>query len=67
MEIEIVTFVVKGIAQLSVPPDRQEKIQVGSRDVALRRVFNLKLSEINLTQIVLKIWVIFGRWRLHNV
>ena len=31
MEVEIVTFVVKGSAQLTVPPNRQEYIQVGSR------------------------------------
>ena len=39
MEIEIVTFVVKGSAKLTVPTDWQEQIQVGSRSVALRRVF----------------------------
>ena len=43
MEIEIVTFVVKGSAKLTVPTDWQEQIQVGSRSVALRRVFDLKL------------------------
>ena len=49
MEVEIVTFVVKGSAQLTVTLDRQELIQIGSRGVALRRVFDLKLSGINLT------------------
>ena len=44
MEIEIVTFVVKGSAKLTVPTDLQEQIQVGSRRVALRRVFDLKLG-----------------------
>ena len=44
MEVEIVTFVVKGSAQLTVPPDRQESIQAGSRGAALRGVFDLKLS-----------------------
>ena len=39
MEIEIVTFVVKGSAKLNVPNDWQEQIQVG-RSVALRRVFD---------------------------
>ena len=45
MEIEIVTFVVKGSAKLTVPIDWQEQIQVGSRSVALRRVFDLKLGD----------------------
>ena len=58
MEVEIVTFVVKEISQLTVTLDRQELIQVGSRGVALRRVFDLKLSGIHLTQMILKIWVI---------
>ena len=39
MEIEIVTFVVKGSTKLTVPTDWQEQIQVGSRSVTLRRVF----------------------------
>ena len=39
MENEIVTFVVKGSAKLTVPTDWQEQIQVGSRSVALRRVY----------------------------
>ena len=43
-EVEIVTFLIKGSAQLTVPPDLQGKIQVGSRGVALSRVFLLKLS-----------------------
>ena len=54
MEVEIVTLVVKGSGQLTVPPDRQEKIQVGSRGVALRRIFDLKIGGIHLTQIILK-------------
>ena len=58
MEIEIVTFVVKGSAKLTVPTDWQEQIQVGSRSVALRRVFDLKLRGIHLTEIILKVWVI---------
>ena len=44
MEIEIVTFVVKGSMKLTVPTDWQEQIQVGSRSVAFRRVFDLKLK-----------------------
>ena len=35
-----------------------ERIQVGSRGVALRRVFDLKLSGIHWTQLIFKIWVI---------
>ena len=62
MEVEIDTFVVKGSAQLTVTLDRQEYIQVGSRGVALRRVFDLKLSVIHLAQIILKIWVIDGQY-----
>ena len=58
MEVEIVTFVVKGSVPLAVPPDRQELIQKGSRSVALRRVFDLKLNGIHPTRIILKIWVI---------
>ena len=47
MEVEIgVKFVEKGIsAQLTVPPDRQESIKVGSGGVALSYVFYLKFSE----------------------
>ena len=43
MEIETVMFVVKGSAKWTVPTDWQEQIQVGSRSVTLRRVFDLKL------------------------
>ena len=49
MEIEIATFVVKGSAKLTVPTDSQEQIQVRSRNVALRHVFDLKLRGIKLT------------------
>ena len=55
MEVEIVTFVVKGSSQLTVPPDRQELIQVESRGVDLRRVFDIKPSEIHLTPIILNL------------
>ena len=41
--MEIVTFVVKGSAKLTVPTDWQEQIQVGNRSFARRRVFDLKL------------------------
>ena len=61
MEIKIVTFVVKGSTKLAVPTDRQEQIAVGSRRVALRRVFDLKLRGIHLTEIILKVWVINGQ------
>ena len=44
MEIEIITLVVTDSANLTVPPDGQEQIQVGSRSVALRGDFDLKLS-----------------------
>ena len=43
MEFEIVVFVEKGSAKLTVSTDWQEQIQVGSRIVALRRDFDLKL------------------------
>ena len=58
MEVEIVTFVVKGNVQLTVPPDWQKYVQVGNRCVALSRVFYLKLSGIHLTKIFLKISII---------
>ena len=61
MEIEIVTFVVKGSAKLTVPTDWQEQIQVGSRSVALRRVFDLKLRGIHLTEIILKVWLLMDK------
>ena len=37
--IEIVTLVVAGNAELTVPTDLQKQIQVGRRSVALRRAF----------------------------
>ena len=57
MEIDIVTLVVKGSAKLTVPTDWQEQIQVGSRSVAVRCVFDLKIRGIHLTEIILKVWV----------
>ena len=58
IEVAIVTFVVKGSVQLTVPPDIQENIQVGSRCVAFNRVVYLKLSGIHLTKIIIKISII---------
>ena len=51
IDVEIFTFVVKGSAKLTVPPNRQHFIQVGSRGVDLRSVFYLKLSGIHPTKI----------------
>ena len=62
MEIEMVTLVVKGSAKLAVPTNWQEQIQVGSRSVAHRRVFDLKLRGIHLTEIILNVWVINGQY-----
>ena len=36
-------------------------MKVGSRSVALRRVFDLKLRGIHLTEIIFKVWVINGQ------
>ena len=58
MEIEIVAFVVKGSAKLTVSNDWQEQIQVRSRSVALRRVFDLKLRGISLSKKMDR-WIIF--------
>ena len=44
-----------------LPADWQEQIQVGSRSIALRRVFDLKLRGVHLTEIILKVWVINGK------
>ena len=52
---------VKGSAKLTAPTDLQEQIQVESRSVALRRFFDLKLRDIHLTEIILKVWVINGQ------
>ena len=62
MEIEIVTLVVKGSAKLTVPTDWQEQIHVESTSVALHRIFDLKIRGIRLTDIILKVWVIYGRY-----
>ena len=58
MEVDIVTFVVKGNVQLTILPDRQEQVHLGYIVVALFRVFDFKLSGIHLTKIIIKIWVI---------
>ena len=52
MEFEIVTFVLKGSANLTILPDQQQRIQVETRSVDLRFVFNLKLNTIHLTEII---------------
>ena len=62
MEIEIVTLVVKGNAQPTVPLDLYDQIQVGRRSFALRNFFDLKLSGIHLTEIILKVRVINGQY-----
>ena len=62
MEIEIVKPVVNGSTKLTVPRHWQEQIQVGSRSVALRRVFDLNLSGIYLVEILLKVWVIIDNY-----
>ena len=55
MEVEMVTFGVKGSAKMTVPTDWQEQVQVGSKIVALRRVFDLKLRGIHLNKIIIKV------------
>ena len=55
-------FVIKGSSKLTVPPNRKDLIKVGSRSVVLRRVFDLKVSEIHLTQVILKVWIINGHY-----
>ena len=50
IKIEIVTLVVKGIAKFAITLDLRGQIQVGSRSVAFRRVFDLKLKGIHLTK-----------------
>ena len=58
MEVVIVMVVVNGSAQLTVTLDRQELIQIGSRGVALRRVFDLKLNGKYIDPDNFKVWVI---------
>ena len=57
MEIEIIELVLKESAKLTTPSDSKEQNQIGSRSVALRRVFYL-----NLTVIIPKVWVINGQY-----
>ena len=45
MEIEIVSFVKKGIMKKTVPLHWRELIQVRSRSFALCRVFDLKFNQ----------------------
>ena len=61
MEIKIVTFVINGSMNLTIPPDRQQKIQVRSRSVALCRFFDLKVYGIHLSQVILKLLVVYGQ------
>ena len=56
MEFEIVMFVVKGSALLTLPIDRSRSKP--EADVLLSVVTFLKLSGIHLTKIILKIWII---------
>ena len=58
MEVEIVTFVVDGSAQLTIASDRQKDSQKGSRTVALRLVIDLELGGIHLINIIFKVWII---------
>ena len=61
-EAEMVILVVKGSVQVTVPLDQRELIQVGSRSVALSRIFHLKLSVIHLPQLFLKVLIINLQW-----
>ena len=61
VEIEIVTFVRNGSVKLTVPPDRQKLIKVRTRSVALCRVFDLEFKGIHLSQVILKLWVVYGQ------
>ena len=54
MEIKIVTFVINESMNLIVPPDRQKKIKVRGKSVAIGRVFDIKFNGIHLTQVILK-------------
>ena len=53
MKIDIIRFVVKGCAKLSVPPNRLKQIHIGSRSVAPRRVYSIP-AELILEQIFWK-------------
>ena len=61
-KVEIVTLVVKRSAMLTFPPDRYEQIQAGIRIVALCIVFDLKLGGIHLTEIFLKVRIIYRQY-----
>ena len=60
-------LVVKGSAKLTVPTDLQEQIQIKSTSFALHRIFDFKLRGIRLTEIILKVWVIYGRYVIDNL
>ena len=48
------------MCEIDRPPDRQEYIQVGSRTVAICRVFDLiyfRLNRLHLTLVILKVWI----------
>ena len=47
---------------LIVPLDQQEQIQVRSRSVALRCVFDLKFNGIHLIHVILKVSISIGQW-----
>ena len=51
MEIEIGMLVLNGSAKLAVSFDLQKNINIGSGGDVFRRVFDLKLSEVQLTEI----------------
>ena len=57
MEVEIVTFVVTESAQLTVSPDRQELIKVGSTGVAIRFVFSKSGLLVDNTEVSLTLYI----------
>ena len=65
MEIEHVTLVVKRSLKKIIPTDGQKRIQAGSRSVALHRFFDLKHREIHLTEIILKVRVVYEQYALN--
>ena len=48
MEVEIVTFVIKGSVELIVPPDLQESIQVEIWIIDWQYVINVSICEVEL-------------------
>ena len=59
MEVEIVTFVVKGSAQQTVTLTLDRSKSKYEPEVLALRIFDLKLSRIHLTRIIFKIGVIY--------